>query len=171
MQGALIVFTGCILYYLLRQIYSVVRFRNKYIEEKAWLLADGIYIGATVIDYVICYGLLFSGIIECFCSADIMTGKTLPFAVYAVPLIALGTTIMLDQGTYAYSEDRLFWKSGECNLDTIQIVSTNVNRILGRTVIKINCLEDNTARYKKMVIRTSYDKGIRFINCISSRQN
>lgn len=100
-----------------------------------------------------------------------MTGKTLPFAVYAVPLIALGTTIMLDQGTYAYSEDRLFWKSGECNLDTIQIVSTNVNRMLGRTVIKINCLEDNTAKYKKMVIRTSYDKGIRFINCISSRQN
>lgn len=171
MQGALIVFTGCIIYYLINQIYSVVRFRNKYIQEKARLLADRIYILATVIDYVICYGLLFSGIIECFCSADIMTGETLPFAVSGVPLIAMGTTIMLNQGSYAYSEDRLLWKNGECNLDTIQIVSTNVNRMLGRAVIKINCMEDNTGRYKKMVIRTTYDKGIRFIKCISSRQN
>ena len=36
MQGALIVFTGCIIYYLINQIYSVVRFRNKYIQEKVW---------------------------------------------------------------------------------------------------------------------------------------
>lgn len=56
-------------------------------------------------------------------------------------------------------------------MDTIQIVSTNVNRMFGRAVIKINCMEENTAKYKKMVIRTNYDKGIRFIKCISSRQN
>lgn len=167
MKGTLIIFTGGIIYYLARQMYSVVRFRQKYIREKAWLLADNIYIFATIVDYVICYGLVFVGIVECFCSADIAAGGPLPFPVYGLPVIALGTTSMLNQGIYAYSDERLFWKNREWNLETVQIVSTKVNRLLGRAVIKVNCVEDGSEKYKKMVIRTSYDKGMKFTQCIS----
>ena len=131
---------ACVAIYCLNQIYTVFRFRIKYMQGKADLLADPLYIATVILVYFLCYGMVISGTVEYLFSPEFVSGGNLPFVVYGLPLMALAPTIMLDDGAYAYSPTSLYWKNREWDLSAVQIVSVKKNEALGRALIRVSII-------------------------------
>lgn len=163
MRSMIIVYTVFVVSFLLFQIFSVVRFAVRARRAHASFLLDLGYSFAMLLFHIVGFSLLFDAIYCVLISPDAFADNPLPFAVGTMPIIASLSSLMLNEGLFAYTDDRLYGRSHIWELSSIEDIAAKSSMPFHRARVTISF--DNS---KKALIRTSMSRYEKFSKAVKN---
>lgn len=150
-------------------LYSYLSFKKIIKKYKATSMMDNLYAIAIYMVGFLYTGMYTSSAVEIFQNIGKYENDDLPFIIYAMPIMIITFNILVNEGIYAYSCDKLFIGGKKIiTKENVKISKIKKNSITGRAKIVITINNASSENNRRFIIRTSISKIQPFIEIFDS---
>lgn len=153
---SLIIYSLIFVFCMFFQFYSYLKFKLLIKKSEAVSLMDNLYEITIYIVGFLYLAMYISSIADVFLNISRYENWKLPFIIYAMPLMVSTFNILVNEGLYGYSYNKLFvGRKKTFDWENVKIVGIYKHSFINRAKIIVTI--DNAIRMKdrKFVIRTS----------------
>lgn len=159
MKSVIIAYIFFMTVYLIFQMIVILKFIHDNKKRNAIMLLDHPYLIAMIVFHVLSFTLLYDRAFTVYHDIVYFETHSFPYVIRSLPVIIIISAIMINEGLFSYTSDRVFSSKNNFRISDIQIGSMKETKPFRRAKVTLLLVNDSK---KRMTVRTSSAKANAF---------